>query len=130
MQTRKKLSLSYHHSSKASIYPDYGAYVLYKLKDGSVEIGDQLTSPLINLVPAQIVLSPDDLARSAEILAVPVRVLYRESIEADNSMILFKTGNISRSQFDTLKELLDAGVAQTQIVWVGDLTLILDRYLK
>ncbi|KAK7053178.1 hypothetical protein VNI00_003797 [Paramarasmius palmivorus] len=76
----------------------YGAYVLYKLKDGSVEIGDQLTSPLINLVPAQIVLSPDDLARSAEILAVP-------------------TGNISRSQFDTLKELLDAGVAQTQIIW-------------
>ncbi|KAK7053177.1 hypothetical protein VNI00_003796 [Paramarasmius palmivorus] len=76
----------------------YGINVIYKLKDGSVEIGDQYLTPLLNMVPAQIVLSPDDLARSTEILTAP-------------------TGNVSRSQFDALKKLLDDGVAQTEIAW-------------
>ncbi|EEB99220.1 hypothetical protein MPER_01142, partial [Moniliophthora perniciosa FA553] len=49
----------------------YGINVRYQLKDGAAEIGDEFQAPLMNLVPAQIVLSPEDLAKSAEILAEP-----------------------------------------------------------
>ncbi|KAK7043030.1 hypothetical protein VNI00_008768 [Paramarasmius palmivorus] len=76
----------------------YGINVRYKLKDGSVEIGDEFQTPLINMVPAQIVLSSEDLARSADILAEP-------------------TNDISQAQFDALKKLIDDGVAQTEIMW-------------
>uniref|UniRef100_A0A0W0G533 Glucose-methanol-choline oxidoreductase N-terminal domain-containing protein n=1 Tax=Moniliophthora roreri TaxID=221103 RepID=A0A0W0G533_MONRR len=76
----------------------YGINVSYKLKDGAAEIGDEFQAPLMNLVPAQIVLSPEDLARSAEILTEP-------------------TNDISQAQFDGLKKLIDDGVAQTEIMW-------------
>ncbi|ESK81219.1 glucose oxidase [Moniliophthora roreri MCA 2997] len=76
----------------------YGINVRYKLKDGAAEIGDEFQAPLMNLVPAQIVLSPEDLARSAEILTEP-------------------TNDISQAQFDGLKKLIDDGVAQTEIMW-------------
>ncbi|EEB89070.1 hypothetical protein MPER_12881, partial [Moniliophthora perniciosa FA553] len=75
-----------------------GVNVVFKLKAGSVTLGQETQAPVIALIPAQDVLAPEDLAKSDEILATP-------------------NEDISQAQFDALKKFIADGVAQTEMNW-------------
>ncbi|KAK7043026.1 hypothetical protein VNI00_008764 [Paramarasmius palmivorus] len=75
-----------------------GVNVVFKLKDGSVTAGTETQAPVIALLPAQNILTPEDLAKSDEILATPNK-------------------DISQSQFDALKKYIADGIAQTEMNW-------------
>lgn len=62
-------------------------------------MGAETQAPIIEVEPAQIILSAADLAKSDELLAT-------------------KTGDISQEQFDIMKEFIKNKVAQTEMNWV------------
>ncbi|KAL0572748.1 hypothetical protein V5O48_009212 [Marasmius crinis-equi] len=74
-----------------------GINIVFKLKDGIVK-GAETQAPIIDLVSAQQVLTEEDQAKSAEILATP-------------------NDGISQPQFDALKQLIADGLPQTEINW-------------
>ncbi|KAG8738295.1 hypothetical protein FRC10_007071 [Ceratobasidium sp. 414] len=68
------------------------------LKLFSAQVGSETQAPIIEVEPAQIILSASDLVKSDQLLAS-------------------KTGEISQEQFDTLKSFIKNGVAQTEMNW-------------
>ncbi|KAG9098577.1 hypothetical protein FRC06_006187 [Ceratobasidium sp. 370] len=75
-----------------------GVNAQYKLKTGSVTVGSETQAPIIEVEPAQVILSTSDLVKSDELLAN-------------------KTGEISQEQFDIMKSFIKSGVAQTEMNW-------------
>ncbi|KAG9122864.1 hypothetical protein FRC07_000574 [Ceratobasidium sp. 392] len=75
-----------------------GVNAQYKLKNGSVTVGLETQAPIIEVEPAQIILSAADLAKSSQLLAN-------------------KTGEITQEQFDIMKSFIKNGVAQTEMNW-------------
>lgn len=63
-------------------------------------VGSETQAPIIEVEPAQIILSASDLAKSDQLLAN-------------------KTGEISQEQFDIMKSLIKSGIAQTEMNWVS-----------
>ncbi|KAG8778839.1 hypothetical protein FRC12_024783 [Ceratobasidium sp. 428] len=75
-----------------------GVNAQYKLKAGSVTVGSETQAPIIEVEPAQIILSASDLAKSDQLLTN-------------------KTGEISQEQFEIMKSFIKSGVAQTEMNW-------------
>ncbi|KAG8715529.1 hypothetical protein FRC08_010486 [Ceratobasidium sp. 394] len=75
-----------------------GVNAQYKLKNGSVTVGSETQAPIIEVEPAQIILSASDLVKSDQLLAN-------------------KTGEISQEQFEIMKSFIKNGVAQTEMNW-------------
>ncbi|KAG8767841.1 hypothetical protein FRC12_006008 [Ceratobasidium sp. 428] len=75
-----------------------GVNAQYRLKAGLVTVGSETQAPIIEVEPAQIILSASDLAKSDQLLAN-------------------KTGEISQEQFEIMKSFIKSGVAQTEMNW-------------
>ncbi|GAB1525686.1 GMC oxidoreductase [Rhizoctonia solani] len=75
-----------------------GVNVQYRLKSENITAGAETQAPIIEVEPAQVILSAADLAKSEQLLST-------------------KTGEISQEQFDIMKSLIKNKVAQTEMNW-------------
>ncbi|KAK7471185.1 hypothetical protein VKT23_002595 [Stygiomarasmius scandens] len=75
-----------------------GVNVIYALKNGSVTIGSETDAPVIDLIPAQQVLSDEDMQRSIELRST-------------------KNDELSDAQYEALQKFFEDGLAQTEMNW-------------
>ncbi|CAE6459619.1 unnamed protein product [Rhizoctonia solani] len=75
-----------------------GVNVQYRLKSENITAGAETQAPIIEVEPAQVILSAADLAKSEQLLSA-------------------RTGEISQEQFDIMKSFIKNKVAQTEMNW-------------
>ncbi|THV07109.1 alcohol oxidase [Dendrothele bispora CBS 962.96] len=75
-----------------------GVNVIYALKNGSVTLGSETSAPVTGLLPAQQVLSDEDMEISNEIRST-------------------KGDDLPEAQYEALQKLIEDGLAQTEMNW-------------